>query len=191
MDIKSLNNKLADYPYVGGYTPSQADLVQLAKLDQNISKNTYPHVDRWLKHLKTFSDAEKKKFQAAGGDDDELDLFGSDDDEEAEKAKAERSKQLMAKKQAPKVVAKSSLVIDVKVWDDETDLNEVEKSVRKIEKDGLLWGASKKVPLAYGLFKLQIGCVVEDEKVSVDDLTEQIEQLDLVQSTDIAAFQKI
>lgn len=30
------------------------------------------------------------------------------------------------------------------------------------------------MPLAYGIHKLQITCVVEDEKVSVDDLTEKI-----------------
>lgn len=33
---------------------------------------------------------------------------------------------------------------------------------------------AKLVPLAYGIHKLQITCVVEDEKVSVDDLTEKI-----------------
>ena len=49
------------------------------------------------------------------------------------------------------VVAKSSVVLDVKVWDDTTDLKEVEKLVREIEMDGLLWGASKTVPLAFGI----------------------------------------
>ena len=58
--------------------------------------------------------------------------------------------------------------------------------------DGLLWGASKLVPLAYGIKKLQILCVIEDEKVSVDELQEKIcEFEDFVQSVDIAAFQKI
>ena len=34
--------------------------------------------------------------------------------------------------------------------------------------------AAKLVPVGYGIKKLQIMCVVEDEKVSVDDLSEQI-----------------
>lgn len=34
--------------------------------------------------------------------------------------------------------------------------------------------AAKLVPLAYGIKKLQISCVVEDDKVSTDDLEEQI-----------------
>jgi len=42
--------------------------------------------------------------------------------------------------------------------------------------DGLLWKTEyKKDPVAYGIFKLIIGCTVEDDKVSSDDLTEKIE----------------
>jgi len=33
---------------------------------------------------------------------------------------------------------------------------------------------AKLVPLAYGIKKLQISCVVEDDKISTDDLEEQI-----------------
>lgn len=65
-------------------------------------------------------------------------------------------------------------------------------NVRAIEKDGLVWGASKWVPLAFGIKKLQINLVVEDEKVSLDELQQQIEEdEDHVQSTDIAAMQKL
>lgn len=59
--------------------------------------------------------------------------------------------------------------------------------------DGLFWKTEyKKAPIAYGVEKLIIGCVIEDEKVSADDLQEKIEAFeDLVQSVDIAAFNKI
>ena len=43
----------------------------------------------------------------------------------------------------PALIAKSSLLLDVKPWDDETDMVALEKSVRSIEADGLLWGACK------------------------------------------------
>lgn len=206
--MQDLNEKLADKPYVSGYSPTQADLEELKNLYDN-----YVHIKRWIGHMASFTEEEKKKFPAGpkgaapksaapappkaekkgGDDDDDIDLFGSEDDEEAEKAKAERAAQLEAQKKGakPGVIAKSSIVLDVKVWDDETDLKEVEKLVRSIEKEGLLWGAAKTVPLAFGVSKLQIVCVVEDAKVSVDWLTETIEELELVQSTDIAAFQKI
>ena len=52
--------------------------------------------------------------------------------------------------------------------------------------------AAKLVPLAYGIKKLQISCVVEDDKVSIDDLEEKITaNEDFIQSIDIAAFNKI
>ena len=68
----------------------------------------------------------------------------------------------------------------------------MEKLVRSIAMDGLLWGASKQVPLAYGIKKLQISTVIVDDKVSVDLLEELIcGNEDFVQSVDIAAFNKI
>jgi len=130
----------------------------------------------------------------APADDDDVDLFGSDEeDEEAAKIREERLKAYADKKsKKPTVVAKSNVILDVKPWDDETDMAQMEKAVRTIEMDGLLWGASKLVPLAYGIKKLQISCVVEDDKVSIDELTEKLEAFeDFVQSVDIAAFNKI
>ena len=54
----------------------------------------------------------------------------------------------------------------MKPWDDETDMKEMEASVRTIEMDGLLWGAAVLKPIGYGIHKLTINCVVEDDKVS-------------------------
>jgi len=128
-------------------------------------------------------------------DDDDIDLFGSDDEEDEETAKIreERLAAYAAKKsKKPALIAKSSILLDIKPWDDETDMKEMERLVRTIEKDGLLWGASKLVPLAYGIKKLQINCVVEDDKVGTDDLEEDLTAFeDYVQSVDIAAFNKI
>ncbi|CEG79736.1 Putative Elongation factor 1-beta [Rhizopus microsporus] len=66
------------------------------------------------------------------------------------------------------------------------------KGVKDITMDGLLWGGHQLVPIGYGIRKLQINCVVEDDKVMLDDLTDQITALeDYVQSVDVAAMQKI
>merc|ERR1712191_30104 len=127
-------------------------------------------------------------------DDDDVDLFDDDeDDEEAERIKQERIAAYAAKKsKKPTLIAKSNIILDIKPWDDETDMKEVENRVREIVADGLLWGAAKLVPLAYGIMKLQITTVVEDDKISVDWLVETIQEIeDLVQSVDIAAFNKI
>jgi len=129
-------------------------------------------------------------------DDDGVDLFGSDSEDEDEamaKIREQRLAEYAAKKsKKPVLIAKSNVILDVKPWDDETDMKQVEQEVRKITCDGLLWGAAKLVPLAFGIHKLSISSVVEDEKVSIDWLIEEIEKLeDLVQSVDVAAFNKI
>ena len=73
-----------------------------------------------------------------------------------------------------------------------SDMKKLEDLVRSIEADGLLWGASKLIPLAYGIKKLQISCVIEDDKISTDFLEEEITKFeDYVQSMDVAAFNKI
>jgi len=135
-----------------------------------------------------------------GDADEDFDLFGSDgsdDDGETEQQKKVKEERLAAyaakKAKKPGPIAKSSVILDVKPWDDETDLVELERLVRSIEMDGLLWGAGKLLPIGYGIKKLQIICVVEDDKVSVDDLIERIQDgfEEFVQSVDVAAFNKI
>merc|ERR1711993_178627 len=132
-------------------------------------------------------------------EDDDVDLVGSDDeeDEEAERIEAERIAAYNARKSAKedkkgKVIAKSNIILDIKPWDDETPLNKLEECVRSVTMDGLLWGTGKFVAVGYGIKKFQITCVVEDDKVSTDDLEDQICGFeDYVQSMDIVAFNKI
>ncbi|XP_051257297.1 eukaryotic translation elongation factor 1 delta a (guanine nucleotide exchange protein) isoform X1 [Dicentrarchus labrax] len=129
-----------------------------------------------------------------GDDDDDIDLFGSDEeDDEAARLKQERLDAYAAKKsKKPALIAKSSILLDVKPWDDETDMAKLEECVRSVQMDGLLWGASKLVPVGYGIKKLQINCVVEDDKVGTDILEEEITKFeDFIQSVDVAAFNKI
>jgi len=133
---------------------------------------------------------------AAADDDDDVDLFGSDDEEEdAEKARitAERLKAYAEKKsKKPALIAKTSVLFDVKPWDDETDMDEMLKCVKSIEMDGLVWGANKLVPIGYGIKKLQVMCTVEDEKVSIEELGEKMEEFeDFIQSVDVNAMNKI
>ncbi|CAL8235981.1 unnamed protein product [Boreogadus saida] len=127
-------------------------------------------------------------------DDDDLDLFGSDEeDAETLRIKQERIDAYAAKKSTkPTLIAKSSILLDVKPWDDETDMVKLEECVRSVQADGLLWGASKLLPVGYGIRKLQINCVVEDDKVGTDLLEDEITKFeDYIQSVDVAAFNKI
>jgi len=136
---------------------------------------------------------------AAAEDDDDVDLFGSEDEEdeaakaEKERVTAERLKAYAEKKaKKPAVIAKTSVLFDVKPWDDETDMDAMLKVVKEVQMDGLVWGAHKLIPVGYGINKLQVMCTVEDEKVSIEELSEKIEEFeDYVQSVDIAAMNKI
>lgn len=198
--IANLDKQLAENSYVEGASATQADVAAF-----NAFKTAYPNFTRWVNHLAAKAD-EFESFPAASAaasaaaaeeeDDDDVDLFGSDEeeDEEAEKLKAQRVAEYNARKAAkpPKPAAKSIVTIDVKAWDDETDLDEMLANVKAIQMDGLVWGAHTFVPIGFGIKKLQINCVVEDDKVSLDDLQNQIEEdEDHVQSTDIAAMQKL
>jgi len=124
-------------------------------------------------------------------------LFGSDDEEEDaenERIKQERLEEYRKKKEGKvKPAAKSVVTMDVKPWDDETDMKELEAGVRAIIKDGLVWGASKLVAVGFGIKKLQINLIIEDDKIGLDDLQEEIADTleDYVQSSDIAAMQKL
>ncbi|XP_036610175.1 elongation factor 1-delta-like [Trichosurus vulpecula] len=126
-----------------------------------------------------------KKAEDDEGDDD-VDLSGSHDEEEDKEAARLREEWLWRsaeKAKRPGLIAKSSILLDVKPWDDETDMAKL---------DGLAWGGSKLVPVGYGVRKLQIQCVVEDDKMGTDILEEEIAKFqDYVQSADIAAFNKI
>ncbi|XP_015271488.1 PREDICTED: elongation factor 1-beta [Gekko japonicus] len=211
--LKILNDFLADKSYIEGYVPSQADVAVFEAVGSPPPPPELFHALRWYNHIKSYKQKSslpgiKKALgkygpadveDATGGDskdDDDIDLFGSDEEEESEEAKRLREERLAQyeskKAKKPTLVAKSSLLLDVKPWDDETDMGKLEECVRSIQADGLVWGSSKLVPVGYGIKKLQIQCVVEDDKVGTDMLEERITAFeDYVQSMDVAAFNKI
>ncbi|KAK7109598.1 elongation factor 1-beta-like [Littorina saxatilis] len=203
--LKALNDFLADRSYIEGYTASQADSVVFAALS-SAPKASFPHALRWYNHIKSMDRSAlpgvKKPLDSYGGAvpaqgggdaDDDFDLFGSDDEEEMDAIKQQRIKAYTEKKsEKPKLIAKSNLILEVKPWDDETDMKKLEECVRTVKCDGLIWGTSKLVPVGYGINKLQISCVVEDDKVGTDFLEEEITKFeDFVQSMDIVAFNKV
>uniref|UniRef100_A0A8C6CL08 Elongation factor 1 beta central acidic region eukaryote domain-containing protein n=1 Tax=Monodon monoceros TaxID=40151 RepID=A0A8C6CL08_MONMO len=76
-------------------------------------------------------------------EDDDIDLLGSDEQEDQEAAwlREERLQQYAEKKvKKPALVAKSSILLDIKPWDDEMDMAQLEACMRSIQLDGLTWG---------------------------------------------------
>ncbi|KAJ2767897.1 Translation elongation factor 1 beta, partial [Coemansia nantahalensis] len=187
---------------------SAADAEIFTLLGAKPDAQALPHLARWYTHIASLGDAVSSLKAAevpapaaaeeAAEEDEDVDLFGSDDevDEEAEKVKAQRLAEYAAKKasKGPGPAAKTTITFDIKPWEAETDLVELEKMVKGIEMDGLVWAqAGKLVDIAFGIKKLQINAVIEDAKIaSTEDITDVIEAFeDHVQSVDILAMQKI
>ncbi len=226
--LKELDAHLASRSYVGGFTPSQADIAVFATVKGCIDAKKFANAARWYCHISSFNAAQRSRFPGAAAacattaaaapcktaspaakpaaakaaaDDDDFDLFG-DDDDEATKAWEEdferRAKEAQAKidaRNAAKgvtLIAKSNIIFDIKPMDSETDMVALEAKVREIEMDGLVWAVGKLVDVAYGIKKLQIACVVEDDKVCTDDIEEKLMEFeDEVQSVDVACFTKV
>lgn len=213
MDANTLEATLKNQQWVGGQSPSAADKDAFEALSKagNISAETHPNVFAWFTLVSKFSDASKNTWAAAaaggaakggkgkGGKkdapkkeekDDMDDLFGSDDDDGAAAkaaAAAAKAKAQGAKKKKV-VIAMSIVFLEVKPLDDTIDLDALAPRIYKeITPEGLFWKTEfKKVPVAFGIFKLIVAFSCEDEKISVDDIVELIEGMeDAVQSCDI------
>merc|ERR1712105_300963 len=140
--VKALDEFLAEHSYIEGFVPSQADTAVYKALS-GAPKSDTPHALRWYNHIKSFAagmdqfpkaSKDAAAYVSGGGaaaaaadDDDDVDLFGSDDEEDDEEKKRiteERLKAYLEKKsKKPKVIAKTSVLFDVKPWDDETDMD--------------------------------------------------------------------
>lgn len=163
--------------------------------------------------------AKKAATKKAAAEDDFDDMFGDDEeaDEEpneygetaadaaATKARQERMAQALklkqerdekagkTKKNKEKAVEKSLVVLEVKPWEADCDLHMVFNEITKFQLDGLVWGqAHELVPVAYGIKKLVMQCVIVDSLVLMDDVTDNIEGMEeWVQSVQVTAMTKV
>jgi len=208
-----LNGFMSSRSYVSGYAPTQED-VKLFKALEGVSvdEKKAAHVARFLKHMNAFSEAERaawpeasaaapaapaKEAAAAADDDDDFDddLFG-DDDEEAEKALAEKmAAEKAARKAGQGKGERSLIVLEIKPYSAETDLETLAKGIKKFEHEGIQnWGKEHKlIPIAFGVKKLAISAVVYDDLMGVDGLSDMIEEKygDDIQSIDVQAMSKV
>jgi len=168
--LAQLNDFLASRSYVEGYQPTSADVDVHKAVGKLPDSKKYPHVARYYNHVSSFNHEERAKFakgQTPASDakgkqttekkgEDDIDLFGEEDDaaaEEAHELALKKAAEQAGKSGKKAIIAKSSLILDVKPWDDETDLVEMERLVKTVAMNGLTWGASKLVEVAYGLKK--------------------------------------
>jgi elongation factor 1-beta len=218
--LKNLDDYLLTRSYITSYQASKDDITVYGALSKAPSAE-FVNVSRWYNHIDALVRISgvsgegcgvtvegsapiteeaiatppigDTKAAAAEDDDDDVDLFGEETEEE--KKAAEERAAAVKKSAKKKESGKSSVLMDVKPWDDETDMKKLEEAVRSVEMEGLFWGASKLVAVGYGIKKLQIMLTIVDDLVSVDSLIEEqltVEPInEYVQSCDIVAFNKI
>ena len=147
---------------------------------------------------------EQKKAQEEAKKDDEDDNdfdMGWDDDEEEEAeasssqtmSRAERIKAAQDAKKK-KNVGRTQVILDIKPSEIEVDLNQLWRDICATPINGVTWGEGFEIePVAFGICKLVMSCVMVDDEVGMDDITEAIENTfeDLVQSVDVAAMNKV
>lgn len=195
--LKQLNEYLAFYSFVGGHkAPSTDDITVYKKLGNAPSAEEFVHVDRWYRHVGSWiqkppADLAKGAFPLTEEKEDDIDLFG-DDDEEEDDAMKKKMEAMKASKAKTREAAKSSLVIHIEPASVETDLDEVLRLVKEIKIEGVTWGvASAKIPLAYGIQKLQVCCTILDDIVNTNEITEMIEELGMTEEQKQARNKKL
>uniref|UniRef100_A0A803MP78 Translation elongation factor EF1B beta/delta subunit guanine nucleotide exchange domain-containing protein n=1 Tax=Chenopodium quinoa TaxID=63459 RepID=A0A803MP78_CHEQI len=199
--LKKLDEYLLSRSYITGYQASKDDLTVYSAVPKK-SLDSYVNVSRWYKHIDALLRISGVSGEGSGvtveGNAPASDVAtppAADTKTEEEKAAAEERAAAAKKSAKKKESGKSSVLLDVKPWDDETDMVKLEEAVRSVHQEGLLWGASKLVPVGYGIKKMTIMMTIVDDLVSVDDLIEDhltAEPInEYVQSCDIVAFNKI
>lgn len=169
-------------------------------LSIGIIRSAFPVVDAessWS--LLARPQGEEKEEEKKEEEEEEEDLFGDDDDDEDDEAAAAMEAKIRAEaekkkaeKEANKKVEKSLMVINVKPYDEETDLKALFKKIQETEVKGCKWSETCNIlPLAYGISYIQLSCVIDDDVCCEDDVIEAITQFeDEVQSTEVASFNK-
>merc|ERR1711957_86689 len=134
---------------------------------------------------------------AADDDEDSFDPFADETEEDkAAEEEAEKTRKLAeekSKKTKKVVIAKSLVTFDVKGYELGQDFEALAKKIKsEITMDGLVWMDKHETKeIAFGMKKLQIVMLIEDEKIATEDVFEVIESWDEeVQSTDIVSFAK-
>uniref|UniRef100_A0A3Q3L800 Elongation factor 1-beta n=1 Tax=Mastacembelus armatus TaxID=205130 RepID=A0A3Q3L800_9TELE len=160
--LKVLNDFLSARSYIEGFVPSQADVAVFEAISTPPSADLC-HALRWYNHIKSYQDQKN----SLPGVKKPLGQYGP-----AGVADTTPSS-------APAAASKDD--------DDDDDIDlfgsddEEDAEAAKLKEQRLAEYA-----------KLQINCVVEDDKVGTDILEEQITAFeDYVQSMDVAAFNKI
>ena len=215
--LTELEGKLKDNAFIKGQAPGaeDADTLALFKANKFVPDQAkHPNVWAWYALVVLFEDEvvaswkvaeEKKGKKEKGGKkeekkeekaaDDDFDPFAEETEEDKQKLKELKEKKGEKKgdKKKKKEVQKSLVLLEVKGWESDQDLDALALKIQTLKMEGLQWKSEYKLQeVAFGVKKIIIGMIVEDEIVSVDDVIDKLQAWeDEVQSVDILSFNKL
>ena len=136
---------------------------------------------------------EKEEKKEEKKEEDDMDLFGEETEEDKQAKEEMKKKNKDKKKGKKKEVDKSHVILEVKGWEADQDLEALAKKIiNTIKKDGLSWNTGYKLEeVAFGVKKLIIAFLAEDDKCSVQEITDELESWENdIQSVEVVSFNK-
>ena len=164
--LAELEKSLANNSFIKGDNPSLDDYTSFTKfIDAKYipDKDKYPSIWSWYSLMVLFDENVIKSWKPA------------------------------EKPPKNKEVDKSHVILEIKGYEQDQDLEVLAKKIiSNIKKDGLKWNTGYKLEeVAFGIKKLVIALLVEDDKCSVDEIIEELESWDdEIQSAEIVSFNK-
>ena len=163
--LAELEKSLANNSFIKGDHPSLDDCTSFTKFIEAKyipDKDKYPSIWAWYNLMVLFKDDVRKSWKPINN-------------------------------VIKKPVDKSHVILEIKGLEQGQDLEALAKKIiNTIKKDGLQWNTGYKLEeIAFGIKKLVIALLVEDDKCSVDEIIEELESWEEeIQSAEIVSFNK-
>lgn len=208
--------KLKDALFLNGNLPGKidAEVLEACEKDKFVPcQCKYPNFWAWYSLMvlyeKPIVDSWKKVEEKKGGkpqgkpnkekkeekEDDDFDPFAEETEEDKENLeKMKKDKKKDGKKKKEKEPDKSLILLEVKGFESDQDLDALAKKIiKEVKREGLTWKKEYKLQdVAFGIKKIVMGCVVVDDICSIDDIVDELTSWEEeVQSVEIVSFNKL
>ncbi len=192
--LEEINCSLNDQLFINGDQPSSEDAEIFEKIRHNfiLDKGEYPNIFAWLQFMTLFENKvieswkinKKGKNNEEENEEDEFNLLLNKIYEEKQKKSKNKNNE--------NEIHYSFVLLEIKVWDSEQDLDALAKKIQNIEKEGLVWNKEYKLKeIIFGIQKILMGLIVNDDIISIDEIIDEIQSWeDEVQSIEMA-FNKL
>ena len=195
--LKEINFSLNDKLFTNGDQPSSEDAEIFEKIRHNfiLDKGDYPNIFAWLQFMTLFENKviESWKINKKGKNKNKNEEENEEDEFNLLLNKIYEEKQNKSNnKNNENEIHYSFVLLEIKVWDSEQDLDALAKKIQNIEKEGLVWKKEYKLKeIIFGIQKILMGLIVNDDIISIDEIIDEIQSWeDEVQSIEMA-FNKL